>query len=199
MMVMGVSMLFYSYSTFALYADVLLLTLQIRIAVDVIRVRRRLRKLFSPRFLNDDHVETLTLLMLHCCCFHQGGAACAIEPSKMNFLNHGCNGTYNIGITLPFTEATLEAKPAGIFEAEEAYDPFNGRHFQATTCLEMKSLRDIQKGEELLDNYLAFGDENFFEANLAELKAMCSSGVGLVNAVEAGMPTEISFIENKSR
>lgn len=68
--------------------------------------------------------------------------------------------------------------------------------FQVTDCHDVKSLHEIQKGEELLDIYFFFGDKTYFEAYLAELRAVCWSEVGLVNAFEAGLPTKMNLTEN---
>ena len=54
-------------------------------------------------------------------------------------------------------------------------------------CGKFVTLRDIQPGEELLDNYLAFGggvDLNDWENNLLELKTMCSGGKGKIHMYE---------------
>jgi hypothetical protein len=51
----------------------------------------------------------------------------------------------------------------------------------------MSALRDIQAGEEILDNYIMFGggaDQTDFDTNLKELKSMCGGSGGIVHGYE---------------
>lgn len=106
----------------------------------------------------------------------------------MTFANHGCNGSYNVGVKLNETEATLDfgRGPSALHgygdEGPTVFNPFFERHFPLEGCGDFVTLRDIEAGEELLDNYIVFGgyDLDYFEANLAELKQVCSGGVGKV-------------------
>jgi hypothetical protein len=56
-----------------------------------------------------------------------------------------------------------------------AVSPFPGlrRNYPAYNFGSHRTLRDIHVGEEILTNYLDFDDE-YFEANLREVIAMCS-------------------------
>ena len=77
--------------------------------------------------------------------------------------------------------------PEGIFDdSNELYHPYWERHFPLWGCNEFVALRDIEAGEELLDNYLVFGgDEDAnWESNLQELKKLCSGGTGRITEYE---------------
>ena len=112
-----------------------------------------------------------------------------VDPGIMTFANHGCNGTYNIGVKLSETEATLDFGdgPSAVYDGDEekdsnVFNPFQERRFSIEECKNLVALRDIEAGEELLDNYMFYGGPNaeFFEENLTELKQVCSGGAGLV-------------------
>lgn len=113
-----------------------------------------------------------------------------IEPSLWSFVNHGCNGTYNIGTPLNVTEVSLTTgtPPNDLYDDEnEVFDPFSERHYPAWGCSDFVALRDIEAGEELFDNYLVFGGsktEDWLD-NLQELQSVCSGGIGLVSSYEA--------------
>ena len=106
----------------------------------------------------------------------------------MAFLNHGCNGSYNVGEKLTETEmsANLGQGPAGVwFDVDAEFDifnPFLERHFPQHLCSNFRALRDIEAGEELLDNYLVFGGEDLdeWEDNLVSLKSMCMGEPGKI-------------------
>ena len=109
----------------------------------------------------------------------------------MTYVNHGCNGTYNVGAQLKENEMTVELGqgPKGIYDDDgnDIYNLFEERHYPMWECGKFVTLRDIQPGEELLDNYLAFGggvDLNDWENNLLELKTMCSGGKGKIHMYE---------------
>jgi len=140
-------------------------------------------------FLFTTKFNTYFQLDLHCLSL-QGGSATAIEPGVFSFVNHGCNGTYNMGPVMAETESTFEVgqpPPASVLDTRgPAYDPFAERHFQATDCQSLISVRSIRSGEELLENYLSFGGDTWWDSNLAELKSICSGGAGLVSSFEAG-------------
>ena len=117
----------------------------------------------------------------------QGMIGIGVDPGIMTFVNHGCDGKYNIGAKLNETEASIEfgqgpTKVFGDHLDSDAFNPFAERHFPMWDCASFVAHRDIEKGEELLDNYIIFGGKDWeeFEANLADLKTLCSGGVGKV-------------------
>lgn len=122
----------------------------------------------------------------------QGLPAGGVDAGIMTFVNHGCNGTYNVGTGLEVHEMTMELGrgPEGVYDAEnEVYHPFNERQYPHWDCQGFVALRDIGPGEELLDNYLVFGggdgdDIEDWDKNLRELKNLCSGGTGSISKYE---------------
>jgi hypothetical protein len=108
----------------------------------------------------------------------------------MTFANHGCNGTYNFGTPTSSSEATLElgVPVLSVYDARnDPFNPFIERRYFTLELTHMIAVKDIAAGEELLDNYLPYGggdDQHDFDANLAELKAMCMGGKGVVSEYE---------------
>jgi hypothetical protein len=112
-----------------------------------------------------------------------------VDPGILTFTNHGCNGQYNVGKRLDVNEMTMELGigPEGIVDdSNELYHPYRERHFPLWGCNEFVALRDIEVGEELLDNYLVFGsgEDATWERNLRELKMMCTGGTGKITEYE---------------
>ena len=74
------------------------------------------------------------------------------------FINHGCNGTNNVGHDISFTESSANpwSLPVEIldkyFGKTAVYNPAKER--QVSFYSSAIPLRDIQGGEELFDNYL---------------------------------------------
>ena len=72
-------------------------------------------------------------------------------------------------------------------DTNQVHDPFLERHFPQWECQSSVALRDIEANEEVLDNYLVYGggkDLIFWDAQLQELKHMCSGGVGAITEYE---------------
>ena len=119
-----------------------------------------------------------------------GDTGYSIEPSLMTFTNHGCHGTYNIGMKLPVTEmnANPEEMPDELMNnpAETAfYNPFFDRNHLMNMHSYVFALRDIQAGEEILDNYLSYLSVDNWESGLADYRAQCAKeGVGAINRYE---------------
>jgi len=75
------------------------------------------------------------------------------------FVNHGCKGSFNTGIRTPFDEftANLDVPRDEIDTCSKShggtttFNPVIDRHLQFHCD---QSLRDIQAGEEILDNFL---------------------------------------------
>ena len=116
---------------------------------------------------------------------NQGKEAAGVDPGILTFMNHGCDGTYNAGSILPFTEATF--KPGDVY-AESTfsfYNPFHERHFSYPDCSSNVALRDIQEGEEILCNYLVFQGSFASESGLVEeLRRECAGHRGIISTYE---------------
>lgn len=133
----------------------------------------------------------------HNCCLRlsllnfQGLPAGGVDPGKMTFVNHGCNSTYNVGTPLDINEITapLGVGPGIAYDdVNEVYNPYNDRRFPLWECEKFVALRDIEKGEELFDNYLVFGggdNMDDWDKNLLELKSVCMGKSGTIAEYEA--------------
>lgn len=116
--------------------------------------------------------------------------AAGIETSALTFVNHGCNKTYSIGQPTDVSELTVDlqslAHQTFYNDQNDFYHPFDERHFPSWGCPTFKALRDIRKGEEILDNYMVFGgsDGNELFDYVSELKNMCTGGIGSVSQYE---------------
>ncbi len=110
-----------------------------------------------------------------------------VEKSILTFVNHGCNGEYNMQLLITrnphVTEqnATLEDVPAN----RAVYDPFLDRNQHSTQYM-MIALRDIKAGEELFCNYVYLTvepDEWWDEVQV--LKRICNKEeLGLITLSE---------------
>lgn len=105
-------------------------------------------------------------------------------------MNHGCNGSNNIGSRTNWTETSVElGHPVGeLYDARnDVYNPQAERAYYSMDCVYMSAIEDIKAEEEILDNYLVFGggsDQADFDENLAEVKAMCAGEAGIVSSYE---------------
>jgi hypothetical protein len=110
----------------------------------------------------------------------------------LTFVNHGCNGTSNLGERgedpSTFTEWSVDLDQ-GIPESLKTqlalpYNPVSDRDLvrYATNCVSAKLIR---KGEELYDNYMNFGGDEYFEEVVQNLRYECSGGVGLVEQYQS--------------
>lgn len=124
-----------------------------------------------------EHALSLSNLLLLSFPFtHHPG----VDPGILTFSNHGCNGSYNVGTRLNFTEQNdpdPELLASSVNDGLDFYDPVTIRHFPMWECGGTAiALRDIEKGEEVLDNYLLFEGTSYdaLEQYLAVLRQWCS-------------------------
>lgn len=107
------------------------------------------------------------------------------------FVNHACNGTNNVGHDLNLTEANTD--PSKIppelrrmfMGGDLIYNPAAERqvHFYSSAV----PLRDIQKGEEIFDNYLGMSGLRIqgWEDDVLTLRAQCEGiGIGQISQYE---------------
>lgn len=80
-----------------------------------------------------------------------------VDSSIITFVNHGCNGTYNVGVKTDYNEfsSNLDAPTDDLdgrsHTGTSVFNPVVDRHLFFGGD---ESLRDIKAGEEILDNYL---------------------------------------------
>jgi SET domain-containing protein len=110
-----------------------------------------------------------------------------VDSGLLTFANHGCNGTYNIGVVTDFDEFTAntdvlpDEQSGKSHEGTTIFNPFVDRHLTHSTVM---NIRDIKAGEEILSNYLDFSsDEKFWADDVVDLRNICS-GVALGEVTE---------------
>ena len=108
-----------------------------------------------------------------------GDVGHSVDPSILTFMNHGCNGTYSVGFATEVTEITADETkmPPSLasFSLETAKDnPFIDRNYLVHLHTS-RTLRDVQAGEEVLENYLAFHTDEDWEAGVKAIRAQCAS------------------------
>ena len=105
-----------------------------------------------------------------------GGKEYSVDASLLTFVNHGCNGTSNVGIGFNVTEVNardefmpleLQSRPHG---KDFIYNPIEERNSFYTKY--MKPVGNIAMGEEILTNYLSYvGGDQFWSYTIAELRS----------------------------
>ncbi len=112
-----------------------------------------------------------------------------MDSSILTFINHGCNGTYNVdfGSSISARESDYITEQNASMEDKKnnqvkMYDPLTDRRDVGGWGTIDVALRDIAAGEEILCNYVFFTDND--EAWLKEvnvLKKICNGEeVGLI-------------------
>jgi len=117
----------------------------------------------------------------------QGGIEIFVDPTFQCFINHGCDGSNNVGHGLTITENSADPEEFSeellhqYLGKENIYNPARDRqvHFYSSAI----PLRDISQGEELFDNYLGMAglSKNGWSEDVKGLKAQCKGeGVGFI-------------------
>jgi hypothetical protein len=117
-----------------------------------------------------------------------GDVGYSIDPGRMTFMNHGCNNTHNVGMTLSVTELTAdpERMPNELLHyPAETSSPFFARNYFIASNLGSVR-RDIRAGEEILDNFLCYYMEENWHRGVLDLRNQCSNSqsLGSVSAYE---------------
>ena len=113
-----------------------------------------------------------------------------VDSSISSFINHGCHGTYNIGEQLSYHEMDLkecDLRHPGMICADvetDAYDPFWERQYPLLDCQSKVANRDIDIGEEMLDDYMCMGGTKYLCESIKDLQNVCSGGIGFVTQYE---------------
>lgn len=104
-----------------------------------------------------------------------------IDSGIALFSNHGCNGTYNVGVPgTVHTEMSVDLQHAvgDAVDHDLIFSPFVERHIRQT-LIQDTTLRDIKEGEEILSNYLDFiGDSEYWEQEVMAQRAVCAGAMG---------------------
>ena len=113
-----------------------------------------------------------------------------VDASIATFFNHGCHATYNIGKKLAYHEMNIMDCDPQIpcmtcsDTESDPYDPYWERQYPMWECQSSIANRDIEIGEEMLDEYMCMGGTIYLMECIAELQNVCSGGVGFVTTYE---------------
>lgn len=119
-----------------------------------------------------------------------GDVGYSVDASIMTFINHGCNGTYNMGSNTSVTEITadLDEMPPelskNVIESSVLNVFVDRNHFIYLNGLDTL-LRDVKAGEELKDNYLGYLHNENWRSGVSDYRAQClSQGKGAITVYE---------------
>lgn len=124
---------------------------------------------------------------------HTGRNSFNVDSAVLCFVNHSCDGKYNVGYNLTMTQATadpnevsqdIREKYEGI---ESVYNPVVDRQVQFQFYKSAVPLRAIKKGEELFDNYLTMCGKSaeYWKLAVDELRNQCEGKqVGCITEYE---------------
>ena len=127
----------------------------------------------------------------------QGGTQVYVDPTVHCFINHGCNGSNNVGYDLGITEASVDPEiiPDVLLARDAAkevvYNPASER--QVHMFSSAMPLRALSAEEELFDNYLATigRSQPGWREDIESLKKQCDgSGVGVVREFDTWDETQ---------
>jgi len=112
----------------------------------------------------------------------------SVMSNILTFVNHGCNGTANIGINVPGkNEFTMDIDSPDFEIPEEFlqhsagyYSPHRDRIYMRSVVTTMVFHPPVLAGEELFDNYIEFGGMKHFVDQVKELRQDCSGALGTV-------------------
>jgi hypothetical protein len=107
----------------------------------------------------------------------------------MTFVNHGCNGTCNIGVESIYHEGNLLPRepmnnyvPRDYIIQPQGYQPVRGAHVEI-----VRNHKSIQAGEEILDNYLNMAGPALFWDYIETVQQEC-----------AGVPGQVEEYQNRN-
>lgn len=108
-----------------------------------------------------------------------------VDSGKMTFVNHGCNGTANLGEYPNITDSTVEKEfaPTELLKysnvgREYVFNPAHVRDTGSAVSV-VNSVKEIQVGEEVLENYYEqFNGVNEWKNQVSLLQHWCSGGIG---------------------
>ena len=111
-----------------------------------------------------------------------GGPEYRVDSGILTFVNHGCNGTANmgdVGVSNAVTEATADPenmppRQGKVDEDGSIHHIVIDRHINQVMLSSDASMRDIKAGEEILNDYLAYSSEaGTWKEDVTEMKKWC--------------------------
>jgi hypothetical protein len=147
-----------------------------------------------------EHPLILVIFFVVC----QGEPQYTVESGLLTFVNHGCNGTFNIGLQTNFTELSIDLDHLPKFLSKYSnmavYDPIEERRITMHQIAVMNHI-PLNKGDELFDNYLVYGGTKYLDNNVRDLRDECSGAFGLVEQYQqyagAAVDKEVEDDEDK--
>jgi hypothetical protein len=109
----------------------------------------------------------------------------------MTFINHGCNGTSNVGEELDFTEFSLdlgveyEAAFGNDEMTESQSDSVDDRYRSGWPTI---ANAELNPNDEILFNYLSLSGQQRWSKYFSELRSFCSGRLGAVSQFELDHP-----------
>lgn len=120
-----------------------------------------------------------------------GGEEYLVEPTFMTFVNHGCNGTFNVIEWNSYVQKHFvteqDATPRDYSHwRDEVYDLSSDRHQYSSALMYSVATRDIKAGEEILSNYVFYtSEEHLWWQDVMSLQRICSGEeVGFITKTE---------------
>jgi len=108
-----------------------------------------------------------------------GDTSYIVDSSKLTFLNHGCNGSNNIGTPTSVTEVTADPHrmPSDLLATfgSETFNAFVDRQ-NLVLHARVLAMQDVTAGEEITDNFLHYLHEESWEWGLLKYRSLCESG-----------------------
>ena len=109
----------------------------------------------------------------------------------MTFVNHGCNGTFNIiewnSYVQKYFLTEQDVTPGDYSDwRAEVYDLSSDRHQYSSGLGYSVATRDIKAGEEILSNYVFYtSEEHLWWEDVMSIKRICSGEeVGFITKTE---------------
>jgi hypothetical protein len=128
----------------------------------------------------------------------QGKPLINVDSGIVAFINHGCNGTFNVGIESEWHELNIdedgEIPEDYPFYGVAPYNPHIDRNLRRDQSVSQNS-KPVKAGEELLENYLSFGGEEKFMDDMIELRKECSGGLGFIEEYQGGTIRERNNVQ----
>ena len=118
-----------------------------------------------------------------------------VDTSISTFINHGCRGTYNVGLLYDYHEMNILDCGGDDDDSSELcmtcddqdiqmYHPYWERQYPMWGCQSMIANRDIEMGEEILYDYMCMSGTDNMLQEIEHLQSICNGGLGYVSQYE---------------
>ena len=123
-----------------------------------------------------------------------------VDTSISTFINHGCRGSYNVGVKYEYHEMNIldcpnnnsnnrtTAQPCMTCDDRTntipRYNPYGERQYPMWDCQHVIANRDIDIGEEIFYDYLCMSGTDNMLQEIPHLQSICTGGIGHVSQYE---------------